>query len=138
MLQDSVGLHQLYPIQKSKCTLRSLAQFIMARIIYGTCEKYLAHTLTAIWTSLEIDFNINFLSLRKSDIAEYLIKEPEWSDAVQIIEKYGIGSSDSMIINMFMCTNFLMLITSDKEVARVIKHLENADKFVLIPNGLKL
>ncbi len=102
------------------------------------CEKYLAHTLTAIWTSLETDFNINFLSLRKNDITNYLVKEPEWFDAIKIIEKYGIGSSDSMIINMFMCTNFLILITSDKEIARIIEHLDIDNKFVLIPNGIKL
>jgi predicted nucleic acid-binding protein len=102
------------------------------------CSTYLRNTLSQLWASIQNEFRVNFLSLRKNDHENYLVKEPEWEDAIKIIETYGIASSDAMIINMFLCTNFSFLITSDKEVANTIRSMNKQNKFPMFPNGIKL
>lgn len=102
------------------------------------CEDYLKDNLVELWKILENEFNVNFLSVRSTDLSNHLKKEPNWKDTVHIIESHGIGSSDAMIINMFICTNFFFLITSDKEVANTIRKLHEPQKFVIMPNGIKL
>lgn len=102
------------------------------------CEDYLKDKLHQLWNSLENLFNVNFLSVRQEDLDLHLKRAPNWKDAIDIIEKYGLASSDAMIINIFLCTNFSFLVTSDKEVASIVKSINEDNKFVIIPNGIKL
>lgn len=49
-----------------------------------------------------------------------LDKKPDWEDVVKIMGKYGLASSDAMIVNMFNCSKLSLLLTADMEMARCI------------------
>lgn len=102
------------------------------------CKIFLNGQLTNIWNYAESNFNLKFLSLRKDESKEFIDYEPDWQNVINIIETYGISSSDAMIINMFLCSKFNFILTNDREVARIIDMLNIKDKFVIVPDQLTI
>ena len=49
------------------------------------------------------------------------IKEPEWNDMISFVERFGIGSSDAMILNFFLCSKIQLLLTADRDLLYAIK-----------------
>lgn len=42
----------------------------------------------------------------------------EWQDMTDIVGNFGIGSSDAMIVNLFMSSHFEGIFTADLEMAQ--------------------
>jgi len=76
--------------------------------------------------------------VRESDRSTWLEGELTWEGMASIVGRFGIGSFDAMIINLFLNSHFSAIITADKEIAYVIKALKPPGKFVIVPSKLDL
>lgn len=97
------------------------------------CEDYFKGKLAAEWDWVEKDFGVNFLSLRFTEDLEHLENELNWRDAVSIIEKTGIGSADSMIINLLIQSKYQFVVSGDADMSFAIAKLKPIEKFVVAP-----
>lgn len=100
------------------------------------CSRYLNGKLSPLWDGLRHTLNIQTLSLHNNDMSFYLNSEPDWSDAISIMGRYGIGSNDAMILNMFLCSNIPILLTADVEMAEVALQESNGTKTIFLPDKL--
>lgn len=100
------------------------------------CEDRVMNKLSAVWNEAEAELGLNFLSTRREDQSEYFVEAPTWENAMRLMESYGLSSSDAMIINMFMCSKFVTMLTSDLDVAHSIKKIGNKAKTVFLPDNL--
>ena len=100
------------------------------------CEDRVINKLSAVWNDAETELGLNFLSTRREDQSGYFEKSPTWEGAMQLMESYGLSSSDAMIINMFMCSKFIAIVTSDLDVAHSINKIGNKAKVVFLPDSL--
>ena len=55
-----------------------------------------------------------------------------------IVGNYGIGSSDAMIINLYINSHFEAIITADREIAKTVANISAAKKLVFVPDNLHL
>jgi hypothetical protein len=91
--------------------------------------------LAPIWSQAEAELGLNFISLRADDNSDYLHSHPDWDEAIRIMGRYGIGSSDAMIVNMFLCSKMPVLLTADTEMAECVLRDSNGAKRVFIPDS---
>ncbi len=102
------------------------------------CSNYISHRIEQVWESTCDEVGVNFLSLRGSDSKEWMTGPIDWKDVSLLVGKFGIGSFDAMIINLFLNSHFPAIVTADKEIAKVLNYLKPKDKFVFIPDKLIL
>jgi hypothetical protein len=103
------------------------------------CEDYLQGKIENIWNNTCDEFGINFLSLRQNDNSELIhASELNWEGMATLVGKYGLASSDAMIVNLFLNSNLCGLVTADEELPYVINHIRPKDKFVIVPDSLAL
>ncbi len=102
------------------------------------CENKIGNKLESLWNQTEEELGLNFLSTRNEDSSPLFNSSPEWSEAVKLIEKHGLSSSDAMIVNMFFCSSFEAIVSSDQEVAHIVGKSETPDKICFVPDSLKL
>ena len=66
-------------------------------------------------------------------------KPPEGSAfSYWVTGRFGIGSFDAMIINLFLNSKFSMMVTADRDLVYVIEALKPDGKFVCIPDRLNV
>ena len=98
------------------------------------CSNYLSKALFEIWNETEKQWNMKLLSY-KTDKALF-IKEPEWKGMILFVERFGIGSSDAMILNFFLCSKIPLLLTADKHMLYTIKKSNLfKNKIVAVPDS---
>lgn len=102
------------------------------------CTDFLQGKIESIWDETCEALGINFLSLRDDDSSEWLTGQLTWNEMASIVGRFGIGSFDAMIINLFLNSKFAALITADREIAYVLNSMKTDGKFVVVPNGLRL
>ena len=85
------------------------------------CSDYLSGALSNLWNETEKQWNMNLLSYHKETDKALFIKEPEWQDMILLVEKFGVGSSDAMILNFFLCSRIPLLLTADKDLLYTIE-----------------
>lgn len=85
-----------------------------------------------------VKLGVNFFSLRNTDQSDWLEGELKWEDMASILGRFGVGSFDAMIINLFLNSKFSVMITADRNVAYVIDTLKPEQKFVCLPDKLTL
>jgi predicted nucleic acid-binding protein len=73
------------------------------------CSKFIGDKLESEWERQVERKGINYLDGRPS---EYLTSPIEWSDAIRLIETFGIGTSDAMILNIFLKSVFPFIVTA--------------------------
>lgn len=98
------------------------------------CSDYLKGKIEIVWDTACDEFGVNFLSVRENDKPNWLEGDLTWNGMANIIGEYGIASSDAMIINLFLNSNFSAIITADSEIAYVIEKMAPSNKFVIIPD----
>ena len=98
------------------------------------CSTYLKTKLQQEWAEQTARKNIIYLNDSQKD---RLVEPLTWEDAVSIIEDFGIGSSDAMIINMFLKSNLLVLCTGDRDVAYCLSRISSS-KTVVMPTATRL
>lgn len=101
------------------------------------CEDRIGTKITEIWQRTENSLGLNFLSLRKEDQEKHLHQKPEWSGVTDFMSKYGLSSSDAMILNMFSSSKFEAIASSDVDIALAIKSMNLQTKHALIPDERK-
>ena len=100
------------------------------------CTNYLKGKIESVWDETCDELGINFISTRDSDKSKWLTKELSWEEMATLIGRFGIGSFDAMIINLFLNSNFSAIITADKTIAYVIDVIKPSGKYAIIPSGL--
>ncbi len=102
------------------------------------CADFLEGKIEKIWDETCDVLGINFFSLRDEDSSEWLTGSLTWEGMTSIVGRFGIGSFDAMIINLFLNSNFAALITADREIAYVLNALKPSGKFVVVPDRLRI
>lgn len=100
------------------------------------CQDLFAPQLLPVWDKAVQEFRIVELKIRAEDASAYIQKNPDWDDAVRLMGKYGLGSTDAMIINMFLCSAISVMLTADFEMARAAAIESQNSKAVFIPDSL--
>lgn len=100
------------------------------------CEDRVGDKLSEVWNKTETELGLNFLSMRKEDQERYFVKTPRWEDATRLMEVHGLSSSDAMIINMFLCSKLMAMLTSDLDVAYSLHKIEDKTKIAFLPDKL--
>lgn len=98
------------------------------------CDERIGDKLSEIWSDTEIGLGLNPLRTREEDHKGLLNKAPDWDDAVQLMEKQGLPSSDAMIINMFLVSKLEVIASSDIDVGLSILKLSRPNKCCIIPD----
>lgn len=101
------------------------------------CEHRVGTKISEIWQATEESLGLNFLSLRKEDQEKHLKQKPAWSEVTDLISKYGLSSSDAMILNMFLSSKFEAVASSDIDIALAIKSMSLSKKHAIIPDERK-
>lgn len=102
------------------------------------CADFLQNRIEALWNQTCDELGINFVSLRHEDKSDWLAEDLKWEDMASIVGRFGIGSFDAMIINLFLKSRFSALITADSEMAYVIRNMRPEGKFVFVPDKLEI
>lgn len=97
------------------------------------CEDFLEPNLSPVWNNTVKLFRIQELRVREADKSPLLEQIPDWDDAIKLMGKHCLGSTDSMIVNMFKCSKLKILFTADKEMARCAAE-EVGSKEVFMPD----
>lgn len=95
------------------------------------CMDYLLPYISGVWEATIDDLSINFVGTRAIERREYFDRDPSWKDMTDLIGRFGIGSSDAMIINFFLCSKFPLIVTGDEDVAYAAERLSNGSKYIL-------
>ena len=99
------------------------------------CENYLHGCIAETWRSVENDLGINFLSLRGVESPEQLLIHPTWEGMVDLMERYGLGSADAMILNLFLSVDIPWLVTADRGLAFGAQHACPREKLIFVPDS---
>jgi hypothetical protein len=100
------------------------------------CSDYLKGKIETVWDKACDEFGVNFLTLRESDKPNWQTGDINWEGMSDIIGRYGVASSDAMIINLFLNSHFPAIITADTEIAYILEKIAPSHKFVIIPDTL--
>lgn len=103
----------------------------------AVCRDLVGTKISNVWTIMQDELGLNFLSLRDDDVIAYMDAPPNWDQVTQLMEEYGLSSSDAMIMNIFLCSKFLGLISSDMDIALSFKMMpDTGDKILFVPDRL--
>ena len=98
------------------------------------CEGYLEPYFENVWEDTVKELEIKFVGTRAIDSRQYFETDPTWADANRIIGKTGIGSSDAMILNLFLCSKFKLFVSTDSDALNAMESLGGANKCILCPD----
>jgi hypothetical protein len=79
------------------------------------------------------DLKLNFLGTREIEEQKFFTSRPKWEEMVSIVGKMGIGSSDAMIINLFLQSTIPIMVTADNDVKKTLLKFSPQGKVVLAP-----
>lgn len=102
------------------------------------CADFLLNRIELIWDNTCEELGINFFSLRHADHSDWLTQDLKWEDMATLVGRFGIGSFDAMIINLFLNSKFSVMVSADKDLVYVIDEIKPKDKFICIPDSLTL
>lgn len=101
------------------------------------CENHIGSDLDDIWQEVEDELGVNFLSLRAGDGHAYMETAPDWRDVTKFMSSHGLSSSDAMILNIFLSSKFVGLVSSDIDLALSFKAMTtSSDKILFVPDRL--
>ncbi|OYZ21257.1 MAG: hypothetical protein B7Y39_09500 [Bdellovibrio sp. 28-41-41] len=132
------------PLKFDERQIKEWRHFLHSRQLKGKngwiqfCADFLQNKIEAIWNMTCDELGVNFFSLRNSDQSNWLAGELKWEDMASIVGRFGVGSFDAMIINLFLNSKFSMMVTADRDLVYVIEAMKPDDKFVCIPDRLTL
>lgn len=99
------------------------------------CQDNLNNKLKRTFDIVERVLKLKYLSLRKGEKSQEVVNEVSWENMYGISEKTGLGSSDSMILNMFESTNIPCLFTTDFDLVYAAA-VSDCNKMVFCPEQI--
>lgn len=132
------------PFKFDENQIKSWRQTLRSRQLKGKngwlqfCADFLQNRIEATWDQTCNELGVNFFSLRNTDHSDWLTGELKWEDMASIVGRFGVGSFDAMIINLFLKSKFSLMLTADRDLAYTIEALEPDQKFVCVPDTLLL
>lgn len=132
------------PFKLDERQIKTWRQILLSRQLNGKnawlqfCADFLQNKIESIWDKTCDELGVNFFSLRNTDQSDWLAGELKWEDMATIVGRFGVGSFDAMIINLFLNSKFSVMVTADRDLAYVIETLKPDGKFVCIPDRLTL
>ncbi len=102
----------------------------------GFCRNYLHEKIARVWdTAVEL-LGLNFIGLRSDEHDTVLSGKPSWKGTTDLVGRFGIGSVDALILDVFFNSKFLFLLTSDRDMAYCIETAKHPNRYVFLPDSL--
>lgn len=98
------------------------------------CRDYFHKYIKNVWDDTIDDLKIQFLGTRAIESKDFFDDDPKWSDMIDIVGKSGIGTSDAMIINLFLKSKLPLIVTADSDVRDTVISMMPHNKYVLAPD----
>lgn len=95
------------------------------------CENFLAPQLEAVWDEVVRICGLNFIKIREGEQHPLLNTKISWDGVTHIMGKYGLGSADSMILNLLLSSKLEVVATADGDIKNIAEFLGERGKFVL-------
>lgn len=99
-------------------------------------SEYIGENLIDIWNFAVDKIGLTSISLREQDQSKYILTYPEWEDAVRLMSRHGLSSSDAMIINIFRSSVFTAILSSDSDIGISISQLNMPNKICILPDNV--
>jgi hypothetical protein len=100
------------------------------------CADFVQGKIEKVWSMTCEDLGVNFLTLRGTDKNEWMLGDLSWDSMDSLVGKFGIGSFDAMIINLFLNSKFTAIVTADRDISYVLNAIKPNGKFVIVPDRL--
>lgn len=100
------------------------------------CHNYLADKIDRVWDTAVAALGLNFIGLRSSEDSDVLAGSPSWNGATALVGRFGIGSVDALILDLFFNSKFLFLLTSDRDMAYCVTQAKQPGRFVFLPDSI--
>ena len=98
------------------------------------CHHYIGDQLAIVWNEVVDKFGLNPLSLRREDQDKNILRPPSWEEAVLLMSTEGLSSYDAMIVNMFLASNIMAILSSDADVGTAVQRQKREDKICILPD----
>lgn len=95
------------------------------------CENFLAPQLENVWDEVVRICRLNFIKIREGEQHPLLDAKVSWDGVTAIMGRYGLGSADSMILNLLLSSKLPVVATADGDIQYIAKSLREQGKFVL-------
>ncbi|MBI2606973.1 MAG: hypothetical protein HYW49_12945 [Deltaproteobacteria bacterium] len=100
------------------------------------CQNYLHEKIERVWdTAVEL-LGLNFIDLRGDNDSAVLSGKPSWKGTTDLVGKFGIGTVDALILDLFFNSKFLFLLSSDRDMGYCVAAAKQPDRFVFLPDSL--
>ena len=99
------------------------------------CRHYLDGKLEEIWAITRDQFQVEFISLYSESDKSQMNERPQWEKTLSLMGRYGMASSDAMIVNMFLCSKIPALLTADKEMAECVEKESQGSRAIFMPDS---
>lgn len=100
------------------------------------CRNYLHGKIERVWDRAVEEFGLNFIGTRSDENSDVLSGSPGWAGATDLIGRFGIGSADALILDLFFNSRFILLLTSDRDMAYCTERSRQPNRFVFLPDSL--
>lgn len=100
------------------------------------CQNYLSEKIERVWDAAVEQLGLNFIGLRAEEDNAVLLGQPSWKGTTALVGRFGIGSVDALILDLFFNSKFLFLVTSDRDMAYCVAQTKQPGRFVFLPDGI--
>jgi predicted nucleic acid-binding protein len=98
------------------------------------CKHFLSD-LRSTWAEAEKKLGLRYIGVREAEESKLFKKKLEWENLYRLSAKTCMASQDAMLLNLFDCSIFQILISTDYDLAYG-NLAETNDKVVLVPDSL--
>jgi predicted nucleic acid-binding protein len=95
------------------------------------CQMYLYPQFVTAWDDVKSQCKLNHLPAGDSENHPLITAPVTWAGAYDIMGNYGLGSADSMILNLLVNSKFKFIITSDGDLKSAISFLREHKKEII-------
>ncbi len=100
------------------------------------CRDYFHPYMKNVWEDAVSTLNISFLGTRNIDDKTLFDGHPTWDDMIDVLGRSGMGSTDAMIVNLFLKSKLKMIVTTDSDIPGAIMDFlpAGSSRYILIPS----
>ncbi len=103
------------------------------------CSDYLVGRIQDTWRRTVDLWHLNYPpSMARNGEHPFFNEDLNWGNMVHLVEKFGLGASDAMILNFFKNSKLNMLVTADVDLIYCASKLKLPGKTIFVPDNLRL